>query len=156
MIETVAREVVPGEKYTGKITKVEDFGCFVELWPGTEGLVHVSQLAWERVNKPSDMFKVGDEIVVIAEGYDNKNRLNLSRKAALPKPEKKEEKEEKKEAPKKENKKEEKPVKKVEEKKTVKKTTTTKKAEPKKEDTKKEEPKKGLKAALAKLVGKGK
>ena len=90
MIEAVAREVVEGEVYTGKVVKVEDFGCFVELWPGCEGLCHVSQLAWERVDKPSSMFKVGDEIIVKAEGYDNRNRLNLSRKAALPKPERKE------------------------------------------------------------------
>ena len=96
-IEAVAREVEEGRVYTGKVTKVEDFGCFIELWPGCEGLCHVSQLAWERVNKPSDLFKVGDEIIVRAEGYDNRNRLNLSRKSALPKPEKldKEEKEKK-------------------------------------------------------------
>ncbi len=89
MIENVAREVEEGKVYTGKIVKVEDFGCFIELWPGCEGMCHVSQLAWERVEKPSDMFKVGDEIIVKAEGYDNRNRLNLSRKAALPKPERK-------------------------------------------------------------------
>ena len=94
MIENVAREVEEGQVYTGKVVKVEDFGCFVELWPGCEGLCHVSQLAWERVEKPSDLFKVGDEIIVKAEGYDNRNRLNLSRKAAMPKPEKKEEKKE--------------------------------------------------------------
>ena len=89
MIENVAREVEEGKVYTGKIVKVEDFGCFIELWPGCEGMCHVSQLAWERVEKASDMFKVGDEIIVKAEGYDNRNRLNLSRKAALPKPEEK-------------------------------------------------------------------
>ena len=55
MILDVIREVEEGKVYTGKITKVEDFGCFVELWPGCEGLVHVSQLAWERVEKPSDV-----------------------------------------------------------------------------------------------------
>ena len=93
MIEEVVREVVPGEIYNGKVVKVEEFGCFVELWPGCEGLCHVSQLDWERVEHPSDMFKVGDEIIVKAEGYDNRNRLNLSRKAAIPKPVKKEEKE---------------------------------------------------------------
>ncbi|MGN0967235.1 MAG: polyribonucleotide nucleotidyltransferase [Candidatus Coprovivens sp.] len=98
MIELVAREVEEGRVYTGKVVKVEDFGCFIELWPGCEGLCHVSQLAWERVDKASDMFKVGDEIIVRAEGYDNRNRLNLSRKSALPKPvtKEKEEKEEKK------------------------------------------------------------
>ena len=97
MIEIVAREVEEGRVYTGKVVKVEDFGCFVELWPGCEGLCHVSQLAWERVDKASDMFKVGDEIIVRAEGYDNRNRLNLSRKSALPKPvtKEKEDKEEK-------------------------------------------------------------
>ena len=94
-IENVAREVEDGKTYSGKVVKVEDFGCFVELWPGCEGLVHVSKLAWERVEKASDLFKVGDEIIVVSEGYDNKGRLNLSRKAALPKPEKKEKKEEK-------------------------------------------------------------
>ena len=106
-IESVAREVEEGRVYTGKVTKVEDFGCFVELWPGCEGMCHVSQLAWERVDKPSDMFKVGDEIIVRAEGYDNRGRLNLSRKSALPKPVQKE----KKEDDKKETKKETKPKK---------------------------------------------
>ena len=96
MIENITREVETGKIYTGKVVKVEDFGCFVELWPGCEGLVHVSQLAWERVEKPSDMFKEGDEIVVKSQGYDNKGRLNLSRKECLPKPERKEEKEDKK------------------------------------------------------------
>ena len=95
MIKSVAREVEIGAIYTGKVTKVEDFGCFVELWEGCEGLVHVSQLAHERVDKPSDIVKVGDEIVVKASGFDNKGRLNLSRKDALPKPDKKEKKEDK-------------------------------------------------------------
>ncbi len=89
-IENITREVEDGKVYTGKVTKVEDFGCFVSLWDGCEGLVHVSQLANERVNKPSDVVKVGDEIVVKSLGYDNKGRLNLSRKEALPKSPKKE------------------------------------------------------------------
>ena len=96
MIENITREVETGKIYTGKVVKVEDFGCFVQLWPGCEGLVHVSQLAWERVEKPSDLYKEGDEIVVKSQGYDNKGRLNLSRKECLPKPEKKEDKEDKK------------------------------------------------------------
>ena len=91
MIEEVVREVEPDKIYTGKVTKVEDFGVFVELWPNCEGLVHVSQLAHERVNKPSDIVKVGDEIMVKSLGYDNRGRLNLSRKDCLPKPKKKEE-----------------------------------------------------------------
>jgi len=86
MILDVVRVVEPDKIYTGRVTKVEDFGCFVELWPNCEGLVHVSQLAHERVNKPSDIVKVGDEIIVKSLGYDNRGRLNLSRKEALPKP----------------------------------------------------------------------
>lgn len=88
-IEGIAREVEPGRIYNGKITKIEAFGCFVELWPGCEGLCHVSQLAYERIEHPADKFKVGDEIIVKAQGYDNRGRLNLSRKEALPIPAKK-------------------------------------------------------------------
>jgi len=93
MILDVVREVEPDVIYKGKVTKVEDFGCFVLLWPNCEGLVHVSQLAHERVNKPSDVVQVGDEIAVKSLGYDNRGRLNLSRKEALPKPKKTEKKE---------------------------------------------------------------
>lgn len=90
MIEAVVREVEPGAIYTGKVVKVEDFGCFVELWPGCEGLVHVSQLDNKRVEHPKDIVAVGDEIRVKALGYDNRGRLNLSRKDTLPIPAKKE------------------------------------------------------------------
>ncbi|MBP3461086.1 MAG: polyribonucleotide nucleotidyltransferase [Bacilli bacterium] len=83
MIKDVVREVEDGKIYKAKVVKVEDFGCFVELWPGCEGLVHVSQLADERVEKPSDVVKVGDEILVKSQGYDKKGRLNLSRKEAI-------------------------------------------------------------------------
>ena len=83
MIKAIVREVEDNKIYTGKVVKVEDFGCFVELWPGCEGLVHVSQLDEKRVEKPSDMVKVGDEIIVKSLGYDKKGRLNLSRKDAL-------------------------------------------------------------------------
>ena len=82
-IKDIVREVEEGKVYTGKVVKVEDFGCFVELWPGCEGLVHVSQLDVKRVEKPSDMVKVGDEILVKSLGYDKKGRLNLSRKEVL-------------------------------------------------------------------------
>ena len=95
MILNVAREVEEDKIYTGRVTKVENFGCFVELWEGCEGMVHVSELAHEHVKKPSDLVKVGDEILVKSLGYDNRGRLNLSRKSALPKPPKKEKKEEK-------------------------------------------------------------
>ena len=97
MIENVAREVEIGKVYTGKVVDIHDFGCFVRLWEGCEGLVHVSQLANERVEKPSDVVSVGDEILVKATGYDKKGKLNLSRKEALPKQEVKEEKKETKE-----------------------------------------------------------
>ena len=92
MIEDVVRVVEDDKIYTGKVTKVEDFGVFVELWPGCEGLVHVSQLDYKRIEKPSDVVSVGDEIMVKSLGYDNRGRLNLSRKECLPKPEKREKK----------------------------------------------------------------
>ena len=95
MIEDVAREVEEGTVYTGKVVKVEDFGCFVELWPGCEGLVHVSELDHKRVDKPKDIVNVGDKILVKALGYDARGRLNLSRKQALPKPDKKDDKKKK-------------------------------------------------------------
>ena len=91
MIENVAREVEIGKIYTGKVVDIHDFGCFVRLWEGCEGLVHISQLANERVEKPSDVVSIGDEILVKATGYDKKGKLNLSRKEALPKQEVKEE-----------------------------------------------------------------
>ena len=96
MIEDIVKDVEIGAVYTVKVVKIEDFGAFVELWPGCEGLVHVSQLDNKRVNHPSDIIKVGDEIVVKAIGYDRKGKLNLSRKELLPKPEKKEDKKEEK------------------------------------------------------------
>ncbi|MEG2250560.1 MAG: polyribonucleotide nucleotidyltransferase [Bacilli bacterium] len=83
MIKDIVKEVIEGEIYTVKVVKVEDFGCFVQLWPGCEGLVHVSQLDTKRVEKPSDIVKVGDEIQVKSMGYDKKGRLNLSRKETL-------------------------------------------------------------------------
>ncbi len=96
MIEDIVKDVEIGAVYTVKVVKIEDFGAFVELWPGCEGLVHVSQLDNKRVNHPSDILKVGDEIVVKATGYDRKGKLNLSRKELLPKLEKKEDKKEEK------------------------------------------------------------
>lgn len=90
MIEEVIREVEVGKIYEAKVVKIEDFGCFVQLWPGCEGLVHISQLAHERVEKVEDVVKVGDEIIVKALGPDKKGRQNFSRKDALPKPKQKE------------------------------------------------------------------
>ncbi len=93
MIEEIVREVEVGKIYEAKVVKVEDFGCFVQLWPGCEGLVHVSQLAHERVEKAGDVVSVGDEIIVKALGMDKRGRQNFSRKDALPKPKTKKEKE---------------------------------------------------------------
>ena len=96
MIEDITREVEVGKDYLAKVVKVEDFGCFVEVWPGCAGMVHVSQLAHERVDKASDVVSVGDEIMVKALGTDKKGRQNFSRKDCLPKPkEKKDKKKEK-------------------------------------------------------------
>ncbi len=83
LIENLVREVEDGKIYTGKVVKVEEFGCFVQLWPGCEGLVHISHLDDKRVNKTEDIVKLGDDIIVKAIGYDKKGRLNLSRKEAL-------------------------------------------------------------------------
>lgn len=69
--------------YTGKVTRLMNFGAFVEFMPGREGLVHISQLAKERVEKVEDVVNVGDEIVVKLVEIDAKGRMNLSRKAAL-------------------------------------------------------------------------
>lgn len=83
MIQNIAREVEEGKIYSAKVVKIEEFGCFVQLWPGCEGLVHISQLAKERVQKTEDVVKLGDEILVKAIGTDKKGRLNFSRKEAL-------------------------------------------------------------------------
>src|SRR5574344_2101302 len=89
MIKNITREVEVGKVYEAKVVKIEDFGCFVEIWPGCEGLVHISQLDRERVNKTEDVVALGDEIIVKALGPDKKGRQNFSRKEALPKIEKK-------------------------------------------------------------------
>ena len=89
MIENITREVEEGKIYEAKVVKIEDFGCFVQVWPGCEGLVHISQLSNDRVEKTEDVVSLGDEIIVKCLGVDKKGRLNFSRKEALPKKEKK-------------------------------------------------------------------
>ena len=88
MILDAVKEVEEGKIYPAKVVKIEDFGCFVQVWPGCEGLVHISELAHERVKKCEDIVSLGDEILVMAIGCDKKGRLNFSRKQALPKPKK--------------------------------------------------------------------
>lgn len=83
MIKSVVREVETGKNYLVKVVKIEEFGCFVEVWPGCEGLVHISHLDVKRVDKTTDVVKLGDEIMVKSLGYDKKGRLNLSRKEYL-------------------------------------------------------------------------
>ena len=83
MIEDVAREVEVGKTYEAKVVAVHDFGCFVEVWPGCEGLVHVSQLDTKHIEKTEDVVKVGDTILVKAVGKDKKGKENFSRKEVL-------------------------------------------------------------------------
>jgi len=83
IIEALVRDVVLGTTYTGKVTRLMNFGAFVEILPGKEGLVHISQLALERVEKVEDVVKVGDEILVKVTEIDRQGRINLSRKELL-------------------------------------------------------------------------
>ena len=82
-IENIVREVEMGKVYNCKVVSIQEFGAFVEVWPGCEGLIHISQLDLNRVNKTSDVVSVGDEVLAIATGYDKKGKLNLSRKELL-------------------------------------------------------------------------
>lgn len=83
IIEDLVREVAVGERYLGKVRRIEKFGAFVELFPGKDGLVHISELAEERVGKVEDILKLGDELLVKVTEIDKQGRVNLSRKAIL-------------------------------------------------------------------------
>ncbi|WP_082240718.1 polyribonucleotide nucleotidyltransferase [Thermoactinomyces sp. Gus2-1] len=83
IIEDLVREVVVGETYLGTVKRIEKYGAFVEIIPGKEGLVHISQLDLNRVGKVSDVVKVGDSIMVKVTEIDDQGRINLSRKAVL-------------------------------------------------------------------------
>lgn len=83
MIKDIVRTPEEGKIYNGKVVKIIDAGCFVEIWPGCEGMVHISELNTERVEKVTDIVKEGDEIIVKCMGYDKRGRLNFSRKAAI-------------------------------------------------------------------------
>ncbi|WP_425060908.1 Polyribonucleotide nucleotidyltransferase [Sporomusa carbonis] len=83
IIETLVRDVEVGGIYMGKVTRLMNFGAFVEILPGKEGLVHISQLARERVAKVEDVVKPGDEIMVKVTEIDRQGRINLSRKELL-------------------------------------------------------------------------
>ncbi|ESU32999.1 polyribonucleotide nucleotidyltransferase [Bacillus sp. 17376] len=83
IIEDIIREVEVGEMYLGKVRRIEKFGAFVEIFPGKDGLVHISELAEERVGKVEDVLKLGDELLVKVTEIDKQGRVNLSRKAVL-------------------------------------------------------------------------
>ena len=83
IIEDLTRDVEVGKIYIGKVNRIMNFGAFVEILPGKEGLVHISHLAEERVNKVEDVVAVGDEVLVKVTEIDRQGRINLSRKEAL-------------------------------------------------------------------------
>jgi polyribonucleotide nucleotidyltransferase len=83
IIEGLTREAVVGQVYTGRVTRTVDFGAFVEIMPGKEGLVRISELADYRVPSVEEVVKVGDEIMVMVTEIDNLGRINLSRRAVL-------------------------------------------------------------------------
>ncbi|MDR4434011.1 polyribonucleotide nucleotidyltransferase [Bacillus tequilensis] len=91
IIEDLVREVEVGQLYLGKVKRIEKFGAFVEIFSGKDGLVHISELALERVGKVEDVVKIGDEILVKVTEIDKQGRVNLSRKAVLREEKEKEE-----------------------------------------------------------------
>jgi len=86
IINDMVREVEIGEVYTGKVSRIFPFGAMVEIFPGKEGLVPVSQIAWEHVRHPEDVLKIGDEVTVRVTDIDSQGRVNLTRKGLLPRP----------------------------------------------------------------------
>ncbi len=84
-VYNLTREVEVGAVYEAKVTRIEKYGAFVELWPGTEGLMHISQIALERIEKVEDVLSLGDQILVKCIGVDEKGRVDLSRKEVLKK-----------------------------------------------------------------------
>jgi len=83
IIESLVKEVEVGEHYTGTVTRIMEFGAFVEILPGKEGLIHISQLAPYRVGRVEDVVNIGDQVKVVVTEIDSLGRINLSRKAAL-------------------------------------------------------------------------
>ncbi len=88
MIENIVREAKVGEIYEGTVARIESYGCFVNLFGDCDGMVHVSRLAWERVNNPHDVVKVGQKLKVIVTEIDEKGRISLSHKEFEKRPEK--------------------------------------------------------------------
>jgi polyribonucleotide nucleotidyltransferase len=84
MVEDIARDVEVGEVYTGVVKRIMNFGAFVQILPGKEGLVHISQLAPHRVARVEDEVKIGDEVIVRVAEIDSQGRINLTRKGLMP------------------------------------------------------------------------
>ena len=82
MVKAITMDPEPGMIYEGKVTRIMNFGAFVEIAPGKEGLVHISKISKERVNKVEDVLSVGDEVTVKLLEIDQQGRLNLSIKDA--------------------------------------------------------------------------
>ena len=80
IIENITRDIEVGGIYTGKVTRITTFGAFIELAENKEGLLHISKISNERVNKVEDVFKVGDEVTVKVYEIDDQGRINLTRK----------------------------------------------------------------------------
>ena len=87
IIKSIAIEPEVGEVYEGKIVAIKDFGAFVEIGKGTEGLLHISEIDWKRTNDVNDVFKIGDKVKVKLIGMENNGKLRFSRKILLPRPE---------------------------------------------------------------------
>jgi len=83
MVQRITAEAEIGKIYKGTVRKIVDFGAFVEIFPGTDGLVHISQLAPERVRRVADVLKEGDEVLVKVLDIDKQGKIRLSRKEAL-------------------------------------------------------------------------
>lgn len=86
-VKELTHEVTAGEVYDGTVVRLEDFGAFVQVLPGQDGLVHVSEIAWTRTNSPSDVLHLGDKVKVLVKEIDSMGRINLSMKQLTPKPE---------------------------------------------------------------------
>lgn len=87
MVKDIIRELEPGEVFDGRVTRLMDFGAFVECLPGKEGMVHISEMSWNRVGRVEDVLKVNDIVKVKVKEIDSMGRINLTMKELLPKPE---------------------------------------------------------------------
>ena len=83
IIEGMTKEITVGEMYQGRVVTIKEFGCFVEVLPGKDGMIHISELADFRVGRVEDVVKVGDMVYAKCIGIDEKGRVKMSRKAAM-------------------------------------------------------------------------